>query len=163
MAAAAVVSAGQSGAIASGNGTSGTAALAATNHVELSTNTSLGRLVLTARGSAPGSPVGLAFDNDSSLGQWKFVSLDGQFKRGMYVLRHTENTSAPQCLNAGLKVSVRGCDSSLEAQRWTLTGLTMKNDFERRIQPPDSPILVTDLRMGVGSGGQPITRTFTND
>ncbi|TYB52359.1 hypothetical protein FXF51_51470 [Nonomuraea sp. PA05] len=93
-------------------------AQAAVSHVEFGLKTPLGTLVLTAREPVPHSKVGFTFDNDSSLAQWAFIR-EPDNSTGRYVLRHTENTGNPLCLD-GLPgfVTLQPCNGRLE-QLWT--------------------------------------------
>ncbi|MFC4116396.1 RICIN domain-containing protein [Nonomuraea zeae] len=97
-------------------------AQAAVSHVEFNLRTlasgQLTTLVLTARLPQNGSRLGFGVDNDSSSAQWAFIREPDNFT-GRYVLRATENTSNPLCMDGTPNtVTLSPCNGS-PAQLWT--------------------------------------------
>lgn len=100
-------------------------AQAAKTYREYENNSSQFNLVMTAKGTAAGSPVGLSVDNDDRLAQWRrelpSTSADGR-PVYRYVLRASE--PANKCLDVkdgslsiGATIVVQPCDGRA-SQRW---------------------------------------------
>jgi hypothetical protein len=121
------------------------------------------RLILTARNFTSGSSVGLATDNDTSHQRWRDdftgVNAEGQ-ETYRYVLRASENTSQPQCLDVkgksksdGADIVILPCDGS-SSQRWAWRldfqnagYAAMQNDNSKKFMDvPTGPIFVVNLK-----------------
>jgi hypothetical protein len=99
---------------------------AATTYREYENNSSQFKLVMTARGTTSGSPVGLSVDNNDRFGQWRreFLSFSAD---GLPVYRYVLRASEPtgnKCLdvkdgslNVGATIVVEPCDGRA-SQRW---------------------------------------------
>ena len=114
-------------------------AQAATTYREYANNSSQFKLVMTARGTAVGSAVGLSVDNDDRLAQWRreflSTSADGR-PVYRYILRASE--PANKCLDVkdssrstGAAIVVRPCDGRA-SQRWaSITSNVFGGTFHR--------------------------------
>jgi hypothetical protein len=114
-------------------------AQAATTYREYANNSSQFKLVMTARGTAVGSPVGLSVDNDDRFAQWRreFLSTSAD---GRPVYRYIVRASEPanKCLdvkdssrNVGAAIVVRPCDGRA-SQRWaSITSNAFGGTFHR--------------------------------
>ena len=121
---------------------------------------------MTARGTAPGSKVGLATDNDNPLALWSAKHAGRQL--WTYKLRASENLATPVCLDVendsqaqGAAIVVRACDGSA-SQQWTeiaTNGLTSRlhNKWSNRyIHQPNGPEFQVNLRQTtLSESGEP--------
>ncbi|MFC4534140.1 RICIN domain-containing protein [Sphaerisporangium dianthi] len=120
------------GALAVGGALLTAAPAHAASYLEFENDSSAFDLVMSATGVTNGALVGLATDNNSSLGQWRGetvgTSIDNLPQR-RFVLRASEGSAAgPLCLavkddiqpGQAIGVKVATCNT-LKAQMWTLT------------------------------------------
>ncbi|GAA2205177.1 hypothetical protein GCM10009850_007370 [Nonomuraea monospora] len=136
-------------------------AQAAVPHVEFGLKTSFGTLVLTARAPVPHSKVGFTFDNDSSQAQWAFLK-EPDNSTGRYVLRSTENTSNPLCLDGFPDfVTLQPCNGRLE-QLWTYSSsLGLKTVLTGRTAfLPAGDVLSPDTNLITSTQTTRLTRLF---
>jgi hypothetical protein len=115
-------------------------------------------LVMAAKGTAPGSKVGLATDNNSPMALWKATPQGDGF--WSYKLRASEHLAKPVCLDvaddskeAGAAIVVRECDGTL-SQNWRdidvsfpthKSFLQNENSPNRYIHLPNGPEFLVTL------------------
>jgi Ricin-type beta-trefoil lectin domain-like len=114
-------------------------------------------LVMAAKGTAPGSKVGLATDNNSSMALWKATPQGDGF--WSYKLRASEHLAKPVCLDVegdskqpGAAIVVRECDGTL-SQNWRDFGVSfpttkshlLNEDSKRWMHLPNGPEFLVTL------------------
>lgn len=141
------------------------AGAAAVSHVEFNLDTVLSgqptRLVMTATSPTPGAKVGFKFDNNDTNAQFQFVREPDSFT-GRYILRSTENTANPLCLDVlNLNVVVDTCDGT-SSQLWKYSSASGIKLLEGRkaFLPAGSPLLTTLIAKNDQSTR--MTRLFVN-
>lgn len=159
------------GALAVGGALLTTSAANAASYVEFENDSSAFDLVMSATNVTNGALVGLATDNNSTLGQWRGevmgTAIDGLAQR-RHVLRASEGSAAgPLCLavkddiqpGQAMGVKVATCNS-LKAQLWTTpsggTGLIRLRSEKYRthvISRMSGPEFITPLQMTFGASG----------
>jgi hypothetical protein len=131
-------------------------ASAANVYYEWESEKSALNLVMAAKGTKPGSKVGLATDNNSSMALWKATPQGDGF--WTYKLRASEHLATPVCLDVegdskepGAAIVVRACDGTL-SQNWrdidasfpTNQSYLLNEDSKRWLHLPNgSEFLVT--------------------
>ena len=137
-------------AVAGGSLAAAGPAQAATTYREYENVSSQFDLVMSARGTAAGSAVGLGPDNDSSLAQWRRqtvgVSGDGR-TLFQHVLRASEPTG-PKCLDVqngstapGATIVIQPCDGRM-SQKWTMITATVGGTISKEFRNEKSGLLV---------------------
>jgi hypothetical protein len=139
---------------------------AASIYYEWESEKSALNLVMTARGTAPNSKVGVATDNDNSMALWKATNNGDNY--WSYKLRASEHLATPVCLDVendsqaqGAAIVVRPCDGS-PSQNWTELGGSghtsrLYNQWSNRsIQQPSGPEFLVNLRQTtLSESGEP--------
>ena len=148
-------------------------ASAATTYYEWESEKSALNLVMAAKGTAPGSKVGLATDNNSPMALWKATHQHDGF--WTYKLRASEHLAKPVCLDVagdsqepGAAIVVRACDGSV-SQNWkdisVSTGNTSRliNEWSQRfIHLPNGPeFLVNLVQTSLFGTDQPLSLMWT--
>jgi hypothetical protein len=125
-------------------------------------------LVMTAKGTAPGSNVGLGTDNNSSMALWDATPQgDGYWS---YELRASEHLATPVCLDVAgdsteqfAPIVVRACDGT-PSQNWKEIGGSgntnrLSNEWSHRyIRQPNGPEFLVNLHQTSLSGsGEPLS------
>ncbi|MEU7862250.1 hypothetical protein [Nonomuraea sp. NPDC049141] len=160
------------GALAVGGALLTAAPANAATYIEFENDSSAFDLVMSATSVTNGASVGLATDNNATLGQWREeivgTAIDGLAQR-RFVLRASEGSVAgPLCLavndniqpGQALGVKVATCNT-LNAQRWTLhsggVGLVrLRNEKYRThfiARVSGSPEFITPLQMTTAFSG----------
>jgi hypothetical protein len=143
-------------------------ASAATTYYEWESEKSALNLVMTAKGTAPGSKVGLGTDNNSSMALWDATPQgDGYWS---YELRASEHLATPVCLDVegdskaqGAAIVLRACDGT-PSQNWKeLAGsghtARLSNEWSHRyIHQPNGPEFLVNLRQtSLSESGEPLS------
>lgn len=133
-------------------------------------------LVMAAKDTKPGSKVGLATDNNSSMALWKATHQHDGF--WTYKLRASEHLAKPVCLDVendstepGAAIVVRECDGT-KSQNWRDIGVSFpttksflqnENATNRYIHLPNGPEFLVTLDQQKSSviTADPLSGTWT--
>lgn len=143
-------------------------ASAATTYYEWESEKSALNLVMTARSATPGSAVGVATDNNSSMALWNATHRGDNF--WSYKLRASEHLATPVCLDVagnsqaqGAAIVVRACDGT-PSQNWKEIGGSGRTNrlinqwSNRYIHQPDGPEFLVNLRQtSLSESGDPLS------